>query len=63
MSKQTIKCNVDTCTYQDQDVCTLDSIQVASSSHTDNCSSDCDETCCRSFECDESKLQEKEERE
>ena len=58
MKKQKINCNVETCKYQnvDEDVCTLDSILVDESNHDDNCSVECEETCCASFEVDDDKL-------
>ncbi len=49
MSNQSIKCNVSTCKFQNNEKCTLDEIKVG------NCNKEPlekDETACKSFECD-----------
>jgi len=58
MAKQTIKCNVESCKFQDseKEICELDSIKVETLCD-DECSTECDETCCGSFECDKDALE------
>lgn len=56
---QSIKCDVDSCKYQDCDCCTLDEIQVG---YTDGCH-DADiqsETNCESFEHNDKNIKEEE---
>lgn len=53
--KQKIKCDVETCKYQDcnDGICVLDSIKVSCSCNKDNCTCT-DQTICKSF-CEDKK--------
>ncbi len=50
-SNNKIKCDVNTCTYNNKDnkCCELDSIKISCTCNNDNCDC-CEETICQSFE-------------
>lgn len=56
---QTIKCNVESCEYQDCDSCTLNEIQVGCNCGCTEATSD-QETLCKSFKCNSKKVNEEE---
>lgn len=55
--KQKIKCDVESCKYQDcgDGMCTLDSIKVGCTCNNDKCTCN-DETICQSFSEDKDKI-------
>lgn len=53
-NNQKIKCNVESCKFQDCDCCTLKEIQVGCNCGCHEATED-QETLCRSFQCDKEK--------